>query len=284
VNVAAIHIYPVKSLAGQAVASEYVEPWGLRHDRRWLVLDPDGTVITAREEHRLLGLSARPTENGIELASRGGSTLDVATPLDGELVPTSTSRLESVRLADGDSHRWLSSHLQRPVRLAWLDDPRRRSVSVKHGGFDGDPLTLADAGPLLLTTSASLRQLNDWMVGDALTREDDAPNEMVMARFRPNVVIEDVPEAFEEDGWRTLLIGSAEFRFAEQCDRCVMTTLDPRTLAGGKEPLRTLARHRQWEHKTWFGIRVIPTTTSLIRLGDRVEVPTRQPSAASSEA
>jgi len=46
--------------------------------------------------------------------------------------------------------------------------------------------------------------------------------------------------------------------YPEICDRCVMTTLDPDTLAGGKEPLRTLAKYRQWDHKTWLGVRVIP--------------------------
>jgi uncharacterized protein YcbX len=278
VRVAAIHIYPVKSLAGQAVSEAQVEPWGLRHDRRWLVLEPDGTVLTAREEHRLLGLSAKPMGEGIALTSRDGRTLTVSTPIDGELVPTAISRLESVRLAIGEAHRWLSDMLERPVRLAWLDDPRRRSVSVTHGGLAGDSLSVADAGPLLLASTASLRQLNGWMVRDALSRGGDPPEPpepMVMARFRPNVVIDDVPEAFEEDGWRTVRIGAAEFRFAEHCDRCVMTTLDPQTLQGGKEPLRTLAAHRQWDHKTWFGIRVVPAAPSVIRTGDAVEVRTR---------
>ena len=51
-----------------------------------------------------------------------------------------------------------------------------------------------------------------------------------------------------------------------------MTTLDPVTLAGGKEPLRTLARHRQWDHKVWFGVRLIPLSTGCLRVGDDVQV------------
>jgi uncharacterized protein len=57
---ASVHIYPVKSLGGVDVDEAYVEPWGLRDDRRWLVLNPDGTVLTAREQHRMLGVTARP--------------------------------------------------------------------------------------------------------------------------------------------------------------------------------------------------------------------------------
>jgi uncharacterized protein YcbX len=100
----------------------------------------------------------------------------------------------------------------------------------------------------------------------------DPPGSIEMARFRPNVVVDAVPEPFEEDRWREVRIGEARFRFAEICDRCVMTTLDPHTLVGGKEPLRTLAKHRQWDHKTWFGIRLIPLQPAVIRVTDTVEV------------
>ncbi len=57
---------------------------------------------------------------------------------------------------------------------------------------------------------------------------------------------------------------------ATLCDRCVLTTIDPQTLEMGKEPVRTLARHRQWDHKTYFGIRIIPLGTATIRVGDGV--------------
>jgi uncharacterized protein YcbX len=37
---------------------------GLRHDRRWLVLKPHGTVLTARTWHSMLSLSAAPLDTG----------------------------------------------------------------------------------------------------------------------------------------------------------------------------------------------------------------------------
>ena len=131
-------------------------------------------------------------------------------------------------------------------------------------------MNLSDAGPLLLTSSASLAQLNDWMTVDARARGEEPCAPMAMARFRPTVVIDGSGAAFVEDDWRQLQIGGVEFRFAERCDRCVLTTIDPHTLEMGKEPLRTLARHRQWDHKTFFGIRVIPVRTGTIRVGDAV--------------
>jgi uncharacterized protein len=266
-----IHVYPVKSLAGVDCEEAEVEPWGLRHDRRWLLLNPDGSVLTAREQHELLALRADPLEDGsINLTGRDAATLRVNAPVGGEHLPTTLSRLESVRSAGAEVDRWLSDQLGQPVRLGWLDGPRRRTVSESHGGQPGDPLSLADTGPLLLTTQASLRRLNDWIAEDAVARGDELPGPMVMMRFRPSVVVDSSDEPFAEDGWAHIRIGAVDFRLSEQCDRCVVTTIDPHTRVTGKEPLRTLARYRKRDHKVWFGIRLIPLSTGTIRIGDKV--------------
>lgn len=260
----AIRVYPVKSLAGVDVETAVVEPWGLRHDRRWIVLEPDGTVLTAREEHAMLAVTAAPRDDaGIVLTDGDGASIAVDAPVDAPALATSLSRLESVRSAGADADAWLGDRLGRAVRLGWLDDPRRRSVSESHGGRSGDVLSLADAGPLLLTTTASLQRLNEWIVE---MQEGSGP--MSMTRFRPNVVVDRGCSPFAEDAWQSVRIGSVTFRFAEHCDRCVLTTIDPTTRAQGKEPLRTLARHHAWGHKTWFGIRLVPEGPGALRVGD----------------
>jgi hypothetical protein len=91
-----------------------------------------------------------------------------------------------------------------------------------------------------------------------------------MTRFRPNVVVAGVDEPFAEDRWIRVRIGDVRLRQAEQCDRCMVTLLDPDDLAQGKEPLRSLARHRRREGKVWFGIRLIPESTGRIQVGDPV--------------
>jgi uncharacterized protein YcbX len=50
----------------------------------------------------------------------------------------------------------------------------------------------------------------------------------------------------------------------------VMTTIEPTTLARGKEPIRTLAVHRRRNKKTWFGIRLTPLDRGQIQVGDTV--------------
>jgi uncharacterized protein YcbX len=266
----AIRVFPVKSLGGVRVEEAHVEPWGLAGDRRWLVLLPDGTPLTAREEHRMLGVAARPDGEAVVLEDRDGETLRVEPPVGGDVAPTTLSRVGTVRAVDVGSGRWLSARLGIDVRLAWLDDPRRRPVAASHGGRPGDVLNLADAAPLLLASTASMDRLNEWIASAAVERGEQPSAPLPIDRFRPTVVVGGAAEPFAEDGWRRVQIGEVTLRFAERCDRCVLTTIDTRTLEGGKEPLRTLARHRQWDHKTWFGIRLVPETTGVIRLGDEV--------------
>jgi uncharacterized protein YcbX len=57
------------------------------------------------------------------------------------------------------------------------------------------------------------------------------------------------------------------FRVSGVCDRCVMTTIDPVTLAHGTEPIRTLAKHRRWHGKTWFGAWLVPQEPGLVTVG-----------------
>jgi uncharacterized protein len=272
-TVARVRVYPVKSLAGVDVAAATVEPWGLRGDRRWMVVDPAGAVLTARERHALLSVRATPDgEGGVTLDADGSASLHVHPPAGPADVPVGISRLDRATAAGQGADRWLSDVLDEPVRLVWLDDPARRPLSPAHGGRAGDPLSLADAGPLLLTSTSSLAQLEVWMRQEADRRGEPEPAPLDMRRFRPNVVVDGDLEPFVEDGWRSLRLGESTYRLAEHCDRCVMTTLDPDTALGGKEPLRTLARHRHWDGTTWFGVRLVPTSGGALAVGDQVEV------------
>jgi uncharacterized protein YcbX len=272
VRLVSIHLYPVKSLGGTGTAEAVVEPWGLLGDRRWLALNPDGTYLTARTEPRMLALAAVPRPDGAIQLSDGSSALEVAAPADGRLVPTAVSRLDEVRLAADAAHQWLSERLGRDLRLAWLDEPKRRSVALDHGGRAGDPLNLSDAGPLLLCTVPSMNRLNDWILETAVERGEDI-DPLPISRFRPTVVVDGGFEPFAEDGWPRVTIGDVTFRFAEACDRCVLTTIDTRTYTRTKEPIRTLARFRQRDHKTYFGVRLVPQSTGVIKVGDAVSVP-----------
>lgn len=268
-----LRTYPVKSLSGTDVDSARVEPWGLEGDRRWGLVDPAGDKVTATQEHNLLRLRSEQVDDETIRIHDGDESILVDTPLGLPPVPVSHSRQGSAAPADQDVSEWISARVGRPLRLVWQEDPRVRRVSGAHGGLEGDSLSLADAGPLLLTSQASLDQLQQW-VDDVAQEEGGAEPGGVtahlnMTRFRPNVVIDgEVP--FAEDAWPTVRIGAVDFRTAEVCDRCVVTTIDPATLQAGKEPIRTLARHRRWSGSTWFGTRLVPLGSGVVSLGDEV--------------
>ena len=270
-HVAGLHIYPVKSTRGRDVPTAVVQPWGLAGDRRLMVVDADSRHLTAREEPRLLSVSA---------VERGASQLILqgphADPVVVHITGQQTTRVQiwrdevSAARPSAEADIWFSKLLGRDVQLVWLGDPTGRPVNPAYGAT-GDTVSFADAYPLLLTATASLSQLNDWIVTAAMDRGEPDVEPLPMRRFRPNVVVE-TTEPFAEDGWRKIRIGSVPFRVAKGCDRCVLTTIDPDTLIKGPEPIRTLARHRKRDGKVWFGINLIPDGTGPIRVGDAVEV------------
>lgn len=266
-HVTRVRTYPVKSLAGNDVDHAVVEPWGLAGDRRWALVDEGGLKVTARTVRHLLGLRAEPTSTGgIRIFDSHGQHLSVEVPTDAPTTPVAFSRLSHATPAASHAHAWISDRVELPLRLVWQQHPHERTIAEDHGGLPGESLSLADAAPVLLVSEASMRQLNEW-VGPA-----EAPLDIV--RFRPNIVVNGV-EPFEEDHWHTVRIGEVTFRKTQRCDRCAMTTVDPDTLAGGKEPIRTLARHRRGGGKTWFGIRMTPVGVGAnqgIAPGDRVEI------------
>ena len=88
------------------------------------------------------------------------------------------------------------------------------------------------------------------------------------------IVDGDPDRPFAEDRWSSVQLGDVRFRVSGVCDRCVMTTINPDTLVRGKEPIRTLAKHRRWDGKTWFGVWLVPdlagSAAARVRVGDAV--------------
>mmetsp|Transcript_59 Transcript_59/g.142 ORF Transcript_59/g.142 Transcript_59/m.142 type:complete len:387 (+) Transcript_59:313-1473(+) len=113
------------------------------------------------------------------------------------------------------------------------------------------PVSLADEAPFLLATTSSLHDLNA-----RLGVRGKAPVDM--QRFRPNIVVHGT-QPWEEDTWKRVRIGRAEFEVWQRCGRCSMTTIDRETLERGPEPLATLSTFRERAHgQRNFGMHMIP--------------------------
>ena len=267
-HLSAINRFPIKSCRGTSVDSAVVEPWGLDGDRRWMVVDETGEVITAREANRLVLVHPEITSDGLRLTAPDLPPLDVPTPDPAGQVPVAiwSSRLTAAT-AGPEADAWFSKVIERTARLVHLDDPTRRPTSIEFSEAD-DRVSFADGYPLLVTTKESLAALNDEVLASSATEREPLP----MTRFRPNVVVSGL-EPWQEDDWRRIRIGDAVFRAVKGCARCVLTTIDPDTAVREKEPIRSLAKIRRWDGATWFGVNLVPDTPGVtIRVGDKVEV------------
>lgn len=260
-KVAGLYLYPLKSARHLPVEEAVLDDLGPAGDRRWCVVDPEGRVVTQRECPALATIEVDLTPEGIVLRRDGLESLEVTVPTHSE--PRLSVRVHDDRTegsaASREATEWLQAALDRPVRLVHMPSSVRRDVNRKYGR-PGDHVGFADGYPLLLTSEASLEELN---------RRLEAP--VPMDRFRPNVVVS-AERPFEEDGWKRIRIGTADFRVVKPCARCVVITTDQRTGARGVEPLQTLATFRKFEGKVLFGQNLIHDGRGSIRIGDRVEV------------
>jgi MOSC domain-containing protein len=255
-----LHVYPIKGCRGLAPAEWDVDEFGLRHDRRWMIVSLTGEFVTQREEPRLALIC--PALERDKLVLRAPGMPDLALPL----VPAARERVEvevsdelteAVPLGHEAAH-WLGRFLGALVRLVWMPDDVVRSTDSTYA--KGYRVSFADGFAFLLVSEASLADLNDRLA-----------TPLPMNRFRPNLVVRGT-EPFAEDGWRTVRVGGLELDVVKPCARCVVTTTDQNTGERGKEPLRTLATFRQRDGKVMFGQNLVHRGTGRLATGMHVEV------------
>ena len=256
--VESIHIYPIKSCAGIQLDSIDVDDMGPKFDRRWMIVQPDGTFVTQRQIPSMVRIRPRLERDAMILRCEGMSdlTIPIADCKRGETLNAHVWKDEIEARDCGDpSAAWLSEILAKEVRLAYMheDAPRIRD---KSGEFK---MGFADSRPFLLTNLASLEDLNKRIGSD-----------VPMDRFRPNLVVRS-SEPYSEDEWPNVRIGSVDFRHSIACDRCIIPTLDQTTgKRQGKEPLKTLGTYRAPDGVVIFGRRMVHARGGKISVGDIV--------------
>ena len=259
-SLASIHLYPIKSTAGMPLTRALVTEEGLLGDRRYMVVKPDGSFITARTHPQLQLVTATPVEGGLQLRYPGMAQL--------RLQEADFSRAPQATGVWGDSFHalhtqsqadeWLSRVAGEPVRLLWLGE-----TSDRFREKTGTRVSFADGYPLLLISQSSLDDLN--LRSDALHQ---------MSQFRTNLVASGT-RPFEEDGWKRIRIGEVEFLVAKPCSRCIMTTVEAGTdrFNALKEPLATLTRYRRGEDgDVYFGQNLVALNEGWIEAGSEIQV------------
>ncbi|MCQ3937809.1 MAG: MOSC domain-containing protein [Chloroflexi bacterium] len=262
IAVSTLTYYPIKACKGFDVPASNVERMGLEHDRRMMVVTPDGGFLTQREYPRLALVTPALKKEAVTLSAPGFDSLQIGIQKSGTPTKVSIWKSKNVDAIDqGDeAANWFSDWLGVSVRLVHFADGFIRRVSREYAVHPDDHTGFADGYPILIASEESLQDLN--------SRLDSA---IPMNRFRPNLVVRGC-EPFAEDKWKRIRIGGVEMALVKPCARCVVTTIDKETLEKSKEPLKTLSAYRKHELGAIFGVNVIPLNGGRIEVGMSVEV------------
>ena len=240
-HIAALAVHPIKSCAGIEVRDALLIETGLEFDRAWMVVTPQGEMLTQRDLPRMALI--RPALRSQDMVLRAPGMLALHVELGVVEEPT------RVRVWDDEvkaydmgalAAQWFSDFLGQPLRLVRFDPEQRRLSSARWAGEVQAENAFADAYPILVASTASLADLNQ-----RLAARGQAP--VTMQRFRPNLVLDGL-EAFDEDHIDEITIqtgeGPVRLRLVKPCTRCSIPNVEPETPATGHEPGDTLATFR----------------------------------------
>jgi hypothetical protein len=179
VTLSALYVYPIKSCAGISIDSAELSATGLRHDRRWMLVDETGDFMSQRAHQRMALISVHLSDERLTVGAPGMPDLEVPLRRENEKridvsVWGDTSR---AALVGGEADRWFGEFLQFTCRLVYKPDDDLRLVDSMYAK-SGDQVGFADACPFLLISEASLDDLNGRLA--------DPPS---VNRFRPNFVV-----------------------------------------------------------------------------------------------
>jgi hypothetical protein len=152
--------------------------------------------------------------------------------------------------------QWFSDFLGRKLRLVRFDPEQRRLSDPKWTGALEAENAFADGFPLLVTSTASLDELNG-----RLRAQGHA--DVTLARMRPNLVLDGL-DAHGEDHVDEIVFdtdqGPVRLKLVKPCARCTMPDVDPLTAETGHAVGDALASYRadtRLDGKLTFGMNAV---------------------------
>jgi uncharacterized protein YcbX len=157
----------------------------------------------------------------------------------------------NVTSPDGRLFNWNEDLLDEMQRFS------KRKMSMMSYKTQSPDLMAVDIGSILIITDTTLRKL-EAIWGKRLDKR----------RFRANLIISLVDNAFDESKWigKRLSVGSAELQVDIYCERCSMITIDPDTL----ERDASLLMKVNEEMNLNFGVYASVKKTGQINVGEKV--------------
>ena len=259
--ISGLSIYPVKSCREIKLNSTLVESFGLEHDRRWMIVDENGLMLTQRKISEMCLINVKLTESGLLLnTSVMNNSLSVKIPnvKNKRFVKVWNDKCQAYDAGD-EAANWLSNALPTTCRLVYFPNDEFRQVDLTYAN-KGDKTAFSDGFPLLLISQASLDDLNSRL---------NTP--VMMNRFRANIIVSGC-QPFAEDKWKKIRVGNIFFRIVKPCSRCVIPGINIETAEREEEPVKTLVSYRKRDNKIFFGQNVIADNFGELKTGMSVEI------------
>ena len=241
VTLTALYVHPIKSCGGIAANDALLIETGLEFDRAWMVVDAHGRFVTQRQLPRMALI--QPTLKALAMVLRAPGMLALTVPLGevGAAVRVTVWNDEVAAYDMGDAAaQWFSDFLGQPLRLVRFDPAHKRLASAQWTGEIEAGAAFSDEYPLLVTSQASLDELNRRIAGSGATP-------VTMQRFRPNLVLEGL-DAHGEDHLDEIHFdtpdGPVRLKLVKPCARCSIPDVDPRTAETGHAVGDALAAYR----------------------------------------
>ena len=279
-----LYVYPIKSCAGIALDQASISAAGVKWDRQFILVDAAGNMMTQRTVPRMVLVqpTLQPELEQMVVNAPGVPALTLsladASPQEAPVSVRVWSSSPLGAAVSEEADRWFSTVLGQPCRLLRLHARSQRRVTPEFPDSwqarhqDWRPLSaqdqtfgFADGFPFLITNTASLDALNQQ-----LAAKDVAPVGMI--RFRPNIVLEGLPE-YDEDYIFGLRAGQLHFALVKPCPRCPIPNVDPATAAVADEPGITLMQTRSADLGVLFGVNAVLTdkVSDVLHIGQQVE-------------
>lgn len=272
-------IYPIKSCKAISVQEAECLELGLRHgelgDRHWLVVTEEGQMVTGRQEPRIVLISVTNCGDSLCLEAPGMEKIlfPVVQPKSNKVLDCRVFSTDIQGRDCGDEiSRWLTTYFQSstPYRLVHFEPNVMKPRNAKEAEKpfrEKDVIAYPDASPVMLLSETSLEELNRRM-----------DNPVSIANFRPCIVVSGC-EAFSEDTWDDVKVGTVTLKRVMACGRCILTTVNPNTgVMSRQEPLDTLRTFRMsdeslshlYKKSPLFGQYYGIEKTGKLRVGDPV--------------
>lgn len=301
-----ILVYPVKSLAGISVPQAQLTPFGLKHDRQWM-LHKNYQFITQRKLPQLATIKTALIDDQLTLSKHGFGEIQVTMDTKADLCEVKIWKDQCyAHPAHKKVNVWINQALGTEGLALTHFAPQHFREPGEVDRFGRTAKHFSDGAPYLIANQASLSALNKHLNTLGIDHVD-------MRHFRPNIVIAGVPAFFEQTVKEINILSSEiinsesvkseavkpeavcthnSLKIIDHCQRCIMITNDPdlgefRAKSTPFKELATINSMPNNVHAPAFGMNATlhkptqpspattttTTTTTTIRVGDLIHFP-----------